>query len=80
MSKFTPGPWTIRYSQIIGEGVGIAEVKNRNQEANARLIAASPDLLKACKRISSGETSFVYLLKTVELCQLAIAKAEGGEP
>jgi hypothetical protein len=64
MSKHTPGPWTLEvYEQteewedercvIIGEGKGQDEVFVRD-EANARLIAAAPDLYEALDRALAG--------------------------
>ena len=63
--KHTPGPWKIsnyRPYQIIARnpkestyGVGddkfptLAEPCGENKQANAKLIAAAPDLLEACK-------------------------------
>jgi hypothetical protein len=44
-------------------------------EANARLIAAAPDLLDALEIIASGNT---YPDDMVEIAREAIAKAEGG--
>ena len=56
MSKHTPGPWAIsdykdgRYSIVIdNEGFDVAKVDYPNQEANALLIAAAPELLEALK-------------------------------
>lgn len=60
MSKHTPGPWTFFINKLGGHvnggGKRIARVhitKDRmfvsEPEANARLIAAAPDLLAACK-------------------------------
>ena len=59
----------------------------REQEANARLIAAAPDLLAACKemlneiRAYQGESEFEEGSITKSHCDLlksAIAKAEGA--
>ncbi|HGO9515755.1 hypothetical protein [Pseudomonas aeruginosa] len=64
MSKHTPGPWEIeRYSdgliQIVGDVrivsddeenvTTVVEAVSRGDEANARLIAAAPELLEACQ-------------------------------
>ena len=81
-TQHTPGPWAI--SKPIGGNVYI-EKGNRlighiyrdNREANARLIAAVPDLLAACKAIiglgSVPTTQPEYRM----LCE-AIDKATGG--
>ena len=44
-------------------------------EANARLIAAAPDLLEACKRIAAD--GFGTALGDLEFLRAAIEKAEG---
>ena len=61
MSKHNPGPWTIAGeahdlagSAIIHDVNGFPVASTRSwikeqHEANARLVAASPDLLAACK-------------------------------
>ena len=91
----TPGPWTAEdwrwgtnFSSVwavFANGTDgcmdkmPCECHGSNAEANARLIAAAPDLLEACK-------AAVIAFRIVELgedtdvmCQAAIAKAEGGE-
>ncbi|MCO5159650.1 MAG: hypothetical protein M9939_00820 [Mesorhizobium sp.] len=46
--KWTPGPWRIAGKGTIRAGQGwIADVNWRNRDANARLIAAAPDLAEA---------------------------------
>lgn len=66
MSKHTPGPWEIeRYSdgliQIVGNArivsddeeivTTVVEAVARGDEANARLIAAAPELLEALQAV-----------------------------
>lgn len=73
MSNFTPGPWKISRTAVSIE----------NTEANAHLIAAAPELYKACKMAIEatggskhwqGETEkFLLAMET------ALAKAEGKE-
>lgn len=51
--KHTPGPWIAEqpFEVISEEGWAICDVDNNDggdAESNARLIAAAPDLLKAC--------------------------------
>jgi hypothetical protein len=55
MSSFTPGPWNIFKGiwelEIEADGIAICDLCQRGDEeqelANARLIAAAPDLLEA---------------------------------
>jgi hypothetical protein len=94
MSEHTPGPW--RFSQDgdepywhvdlpgpcgVRHGCGNAMVYTT--EADARLIAAAPELLDALKEVADG---CKYRLRkgddngdrhTLRLCRAAIAKAEG---
>jgi hypothetical protein len=98
LQGYTPGPWHIAVGpwkiQILSEGDWgsnlVAEVgaftkdgELYEQQANARLISASPDLLEALREIlrefnqhiSESETC-PKVLKAVKLARLAIAKAE----
>lgn len=88
----TPGPWEYRVDGncVVIEGKGadyVAHTENpetaadRLDIANARLIAAAPDLLAACKKVMTtcgspsdwnGETREFLLA-----IEAAIAKAEG---
>ncbi len=61
--KHTPGPWVIDANLIRSRGVAhpfpswVAEVSNMEErDANAALIAAAPDLLKACELLLSRIT------------------------
>jgi hypothetical protein len=47
--EHTPGPWTVDGSDVHASGFIVAQVSWRLEEweANARLIAAAPELLKA---------------------------------
>lgn len=47
------------------------------EAANARLIAAAPDLLRACERMASGEGSYHEALDQI---RAAIARATEAEP
>ena len=62
MSRHTPGPWAIQRGNssnpMVGtDAVSVAEVLDdvypdvAEQEANARLIAAAPDLKAVCERL-----------------------------
>ena len=83
MKEHTPGPWTADEMAteftIYGGGLMVADVHKDVMElddemrANARLIAAAPDLLAACElMVASGIRGNATL-------NAAIAKARGGE-
>jgi hypothetical protein len=86
---FTPGPWYVKQQEDLdpsGNGY-VWAVKGKpesdkhyvqnpayaNSEANARLIAAAPDLLETLKSIARSKARIVTLRKYAEA---AIAKAE----
>ena len=95
MSKYTPGPWF--FSEPIGaehaevrdkDGRRIAvtiggyPMRTRTEDANARLIAAAPELLEALEELSllmddvrNGEYTPDHL--TTQPACAAIAKAKG---
>ena len=99
-TKHTPGPWVIEnnrsFPMIVARDGGKYDgacicPEVCNGEANARLIAAAPELLEACKIIADknprispywGLSNPVNLTITIgqfnQFCA-AIAKAEGGE-
>ena len=97
MSKHTPGPWTHEgYGGITGTENGrkynVACVYLRipagRQEANARLIAAAPDLLDALEGIigyfdsensvSVSQATIKASSDEIKAARAAIAKATGG--
>lgn len=105
-AKHTPGPWVIggqseggKYININGGGRIIARVMFSKptdpfpaDDANARLIAAAPDLLEALKKCRSElhllkdgsvggvpNTIAALIHERIELADAAIAKATGGE-
>jgi hypothetical protein len=93
MSKHTPGPWTYDSGIIPPDGPGrystvstydgdtdIAEVNDliAQGSANAKLIAAAPDLLEALKRCKFD--SLNMSLDDLAFCRAAIQKAEGSKP
>ena len=59
--QHTPGPWTFEYENEYHDGGGFAEwfevqadgdrIAKVDEEADARLIAAAPDLLAACREV-----------------------------
>lgn len=89
-TKHTPGPWehkpkstTVyignKLQAIVSAEVGIKDIDWEEAEANARLIAAAPDLLNACKlalRFFSNDSG-----SNIDICknyiEQAIQKAEG---
>lgn len=93
MSKHTPGPWREvslgefgRVNVIDAKGKAIAftgtSLKSRTEnEANARLVAAVPNLLAACKAAQQHyRDTYGIDAQDYELYQIAsdaIAKAEG---
>jgi hypothetical protein len=91
MSGHTPGPWVIEGDVAAlpdDIGVGIVNRKHDGDDwdvamvhssaANARLIAAAPDLLAACKLIASYAISWQPLTPgDIREMTAAIAKAEG---
>ena len=96
MSEMTPGPWevipgdTIRRPRLIrASGFTIAECfwnehMEGEPEANARLIAAAPELLAALKRALSvlqsecgHSASMIWFAELEAQALAAIAKAEG---
>lgn len=84
----TPGPWGVGEKRGVWVGpVVMADSRGRGvafvcgeSDANARLIAAAPDLLAACEEL------LIYLgdwddpeNETCAAARRAIAKAKGGE-
>ena len=96
MSKHTPGPWYYTNEGINSMGIvekdgtnimHMATLQNssasRHMEANARLIAAAPDLLEALKiflnEFNDSEVMMrtpIAYYKAVSAARAAIAKAE----
>jgi hypothetical protein len=88
MPEHTPGPWRIQCGEFVvadlDDGIEtVADtfslVSNDRQQANARLIAAAPKLLKACKTLM-GMFEDAGVTDTVgyDMARKAIAEAEGG--
>lgn len=85
----TPGPWFSvsthdRPNIMTDGGFLIAETRGINCEANARLIAAAPDLLAALEEIEYLDQPLVRgQPRRVTICEIAraaIAKATGEAP
>jgi hypothetical protein len=99
MGKSTPGPWKAQMREFRQwEVVSTCETEwwiadaspyNERQEANARLIAAAPELLEALEAVLywaeiAGDTTDKEALAaneeaSIALARAAIAKAEGGD-
>ena len=92
MSAYTKGPWEVdrRASTRVTDGAdttiasaGMASRTMEDAQANARLIAAAPDLLEALKGIYAGVVSgsdrvnINVSVGAFQAMELAIAKAEG---
>ena len=91
MSKYTPGPWKTTHSEVNGyrvsdsTGWGVAVVlKDTNDEANARLIAAAPQMFEALEAMLKRFEPEIHnaagcMFKNCELCKAiaAIAAAKG---
>jgi len=85
-AKHTPGPWNIRDARglLMGQSESAGSpLRDPEVEANARLIAAAPDLLaalKTCLHYLPAQSRSVYKAAHVaahEKALAAIAKAEG---
>lgn len=83
----TPGPWfcfknedgkiLINDSEI--DAFPIAEIYGVQDEQNARLIAAAPDLLEALKRLAAYGDVFAYRFNETNPFKQAIAAIEKAE-
>lgn len=86
MTKHTPGPWKYTISakhnrpQISGkDGHQICLLwRDGEMEANARLIAAAPELLEALKNLANQTVINEYNGHCFTAARKAIAKAEGA--
>jgi hypothetical protein len=89
-TKHTPGPWgyhvTVDGDAIVAGGgkIRVAEalvrdVSHEDERANARLIAAAPDLLAALEALARSFSAVAYAAWTPEMhaAVAAIAKAKG---
>jgi hypothetical protein len=89
MSSFTPGPWNIFQSiglEVEADGIPICEIWQRGDEeqeqANARLIAAAPDLLEvllACDEAMGYMSEYDIPITLPEKVKAAIRKATAEE-
>lgn len=90
MSKHTPGPWKIQRhthsdkSFMVGPVyIDYDDVDHKEQDANAKLCSAAPDLLAACKALIDAPHPDHFAVRlndeesaAIEAIQRAIAKAE----
>lgn len=96
-SKSTPGPWRVvprdgnrhRHNDIMSGNKRVASIGEstigslRESAANARLIAAAPDLLEACVRLLRfneelcADMNVSTHYPSADYARKAIAKAEG---
>jgi hypothetical protein len=96
MSNHTPGPWAVgdRWGEQNGDAVFVSSGGfpvcaitgyhgRETSEANARLIAAAPDLLVALKAalvFSTDDDGAVWADSAIAKAEAAIARAEGTAP
>ena len=84
MSEHTPGPWRVDCGEYSDEYVlrnGLVTHTEAEREANARLIAAAPDLLAAARAVVESTVTrdgmeIAPTRASVEALSAAIAKAE----
>jgi hypothetical protein len=85
--KHTPGPWDTKEGQIYPEESGRTlalityyDRDNKEDVANARLIAAAPELLEACEAVYANlNPAYLHNRLCMRLLQKAIEKAKGGD-
>ena len=88
--EHTKGPWRLAYDGIAYDGSkAVIDPQNSEGNANAKLIAAAPDLLEACVVIRGLLTGIDHahyatntepeFEKAIEFIDKAIARAREGE-
>ena len=81
MAEHTPGPWTVEYDddgveiRAAGDLMGTI-IHGGAMDANARLIAVAPELLRIVKTLLEGYGGIIPFEVRFEARE-AIAKAEG---
>lgn len=108
MSNYTSGPWQVKPNSVGGPTVGpegsvVADIRtyggphvggrqHPQTDANARLIAAAPDLLEALQEVVAGDAEEIEdakrlgvpfpdeMLAAYHKARAAIAKATGEQP
>jgi len=85
-TKHTPGPWHVRNGNTIGDAtqdiaslsiMSVVNMKKDERIANARLIAAAPELLDVLKEIISDGVHCDVVPHLHYKARAAIAKATG---
>ena len=77
MTKHTPGPWEVVEWNVIFAGdkrIAEVDVNNPNDDTDAQLIAAAPDLLAA---LEAGVENDMPMREWLNMAKAAIAKAKG---
>ena len=74
MSKHTPGPWQVIGGNVYGDNLRALLPMNG---ADARLIAAAPELLAALEMVMENYGSEYKFTDTFIYARAAIAKAKG---
>ena len=88
--EHTPGPWRVVRPEYTNEHLTrivprvrqdgsfpfYCSLGGENREANARLIAAAPELLEACRELLEWTRDCVLNAHTLEKIEAAITKAE----
>lgn len=90
--KHTPGPWAVKsgsvwtkhscyedatqFARIAYMDRDCPHTRPTERDANARLIAAAPELLEALEKIATWPDGFTFI-DAIELASAAIAKAKG---
>ena len=85
--RFSDGAEVRSIAQVAWCGAAAAYGESGNQTidaaeacANARLIAAAPDLLDACVRLLDAVARGDHKAKAIDAARAAVAKATGGKP
>lgn len=68
--------WIVANQNVVAK-IANLPVTDNQPEANAKLIAAAPDLLEACKAVRDKLGGMSYYPDIFDIVQKAITKAEG---
>jgi len=81
MLKFTPGPWINEETAVAGPDgtltVALLNTGNKDFKANARLIAAAPDLYELLQEVLDGDQSEIWSSQLQLRIEETLAKARG---